>query len=375
MERRDVIIVGAGIAGASVGYFLAGAGDLVLLEREDHPGYHATGRSAALFTETYGNAVVRALTRASRRFLESPPAGFAEMPLLTPRGLLYVGGADQQDTLTRKHRDLSGSSRGVRRLSPKEIRALCPILRADHAAGGLLEPDCSDIDVAALHHGFLAGVRRHGGRIVTDAEVRSLRRDPQYGWVAETNRGPFAAPVMVNAAGAWADAIAGLGGIQPAGLTPLRRSVVTVDAPDGVDPDGWPMIVDADETFYFKPDAGRLLVSPGDETPSPPCDAQAEEIDIAIAVDRLETATTLQVRRIGHSWAGLRTFAVDRTMIVGFDPAAKGFFWLAGQGGYGVQTAPFLGRIAAAMIAGKDPKADLAAAGLAADRLAVQRLR
>ncbi|UCH73996.1 MAG: FAD-binding oxidoreductase, partial [Rhodospirillales bacterium] len=353
----------------------AGAGELVLLEREDHPGYHATGRSAALFTETYGNAVVRALTRASRRFLESPPAGFAETPLLTPRGLLYVGGADQQDTLTRKHRDLSGSSRGVRRLSPTEVRALCPILRDDHAAGGLLEPDCSDIDVAALHHGFLAGVRRHGGRIVTDAEVRSLRRDPQHGWVAETNRGPFAAPVMVNAAGAWADAIAGLGGIRPAGLTPLRRSVVTVDLPDGVDPDGWPMVVDADETFYFKPDAGRLLVSPGDETPSPPCDAQAEEIDIAIAVDRLETATTLQVRRIGHSWAGLRTFAVDRTMIVGFDPAAKGFFWLAGQGGYGVQTAPFLGRIAAAMIAGKDPKADLAAAGLAADRLAVQRLR
>jgi D-arginine dehydrogenase len=375
MEQCDVMIVGAGIAGASAGYFLAASHRVALLEREDHPGYHATGRSAALFTETYGNASVRALTRGARAFFEAPPDGFAETKLLTPRGLLYIGREDQREALERSFRELSGLTRGIRRISPREAGELCPILRGDHVAGALLEPDCMDIDVAALHQGYLGGVRARGGRIVTDAGVRSLRPDARHGWIAHTALGEFAAPIVVNAGGAWADEIAALAGVRPAGLTPKRRTAMLLDAPAGLDPSAWPMVVDADEAFYFKPDAGRLLLSPADETPSPPCDAQPEEIDMALAVDLVEKATSLRVRRITHKWAGLRTFAADGTMIAGFEPGVAGFFWLAGQGGYGIQTSPSMGRIAAAMIAAADVPADLSEAGIAVETLAIQRLR
>lgn len=375
MENCDVIIIGAGIAGASAGYFLADSHRVVLLEREDQPGYHSTGRSAALFTETYGNAAVRALTRGARRFFEAPPGGFSSTPLIAPRGLLYIGRAEQQETLDRRCLELSRLTRDVRRLSGEAARALCPILRDGYVAGAVVEPHCMDIDVAALHHGFLAGVRARGGRVVVDAEVRSLARQDSQGWVAQTRQGAFSAPVVIDAAGAWADGVAALAGVRPLGLTPRRRTVVLLDVPDGTDPTAWPMVVDADEGFYFKPDAGRLLLSPADETPSPPCDARPEEIDIAIAVDRLEAATILRVGRVAHEWAGLRTFTADRTMVVGFEPGAEGFFWLAGQGGYGIQTAPSLGRIAAAMIAGCGLPEDLAELGIDEGMLAARRLR
>lgn len=375
MERCDVIIVGGGIAGASAGYFLGKSHGVILLEREDQPGYHSTGRSAALFTETYGNAAIRALTRGARPFFEAPPEGFAETPLLSPRGVMFIGRGDQQDTLDQMFRDVSGLAPGVRRLTADQTLAFCPVLRGDYVAGAMLEPDCMDIDVAALHQGYLKGIRAQGGRIVTDAGVETLQPDPQGGWVARTAQGDFAAPVVVNAAGAWADELAVLAGIRPAGLTAKRRTAMLLDAPAGMDPSAWPIVVDADEEFYFKPDAGRLLLSPADETPSPPCDAQPEEIDIAVAVDRVEKAATLEVRRIAHKWAGLRTFAPDKTLIAGFDPDAPGFFWLAGQGGYGIQTSPSMGRIAAALIAGGDIPADLAALGITAGTLDVGRLR
>jgi D-arginine dehydrogenase len=210
---------------------------------------------------------------------------------------------------------------------------------------------------------------------VTGAGVDSLRPDARHGWIAHTALGEFAAPIVVNAGGAWADEIAALAGVRPAGLTPKRRTAMLLDAPAGLDPSAWPMVVDADEAFYFKPDAGRLLLSPADETPSPPCDAQPEEIDMALAVDLVEKATSLRVRRITHKWAGLRTFAADGTMIAGFEPGVAGFFWLAGQGGYGIQTSPSMGRIAAAMIAAADVPADLSEAGIAVETLAIQRLR
>jgi D-arginine dehydrogenase len=375
MERCDAIIIGAGIAGASAGHFLAASHRVVVLEREDQPGYHATGRSAALFTETYGNAAIRALTRGARRFFEAPPLGFSQAPLLAPRGLLYVGRADQQHTLDRRFTELSRLTQDVRRISREEALALCPILRDGHVTGALLEPRCMDIDVSALHQGFLAGVRAQGGRIVADAEVRSLTPARQRGWIAQTAQGTFAAPVVVNAAGAWADGVAALAGVAPLGLTPRRRTVVLLEMPAGTDSSTWPMVVDADEAFYFKPDAGRLLLSPADETPSRPCDAQPEEIDIAIAVDRLEKATTLRVGRVGHKWAGLRTFTADRTMVAGFEPGAGGFFWLAGQGGYGIQTAPSMGRVAAALIAGGGMPVDLAELGIDEGTLAARRLR
>ncbi len=375
MDHFDVMIVGAGIAGASAGFFLAATHRVVLLEREDQPGYHATGRSAALFTETYGNASIRALTRGARRFFEAPPDDFAATPLLAPRGLLYIGRADQRDPLERRYHELSDRGADIRRIAADEARDLCPILRREPLAAALLEPDCMDIDVAALHQGYLKGLRARGGRVLTDAAVRSLRFDAGRGWIAETPQGAIAAPVVVNAAGAWADEIATLAGVPPVGLTPLRRTALLLDLPDGMDAGGWPMIVDADEAFYFKPDAGRLLLSPADETPSPPCDARPDDIDVATAVDRLERATTLQVRRVGHKWAGLRTFAPDRSLIAGFDPAAAGFFWLAGQGGYGIQTSPAMGRIAAATIAGAGMPADLAELGVTMAMLDVRRLR
>jgi D-arginine dehydrogenase len=374
LEKFDAIIVGAGIAGASAGYFLSETHKTLLLEREDQPGYHSTGRSAALFTETYGNAAIRALTTGARAFFESPPAGFTEAPLLKPRGLLFVGRPDQQALLDRQFEEVSALARSVRRVSAAECRELCPLLREEYVAGGLAEPDCMDIDVASLHQGYLKGIRARGGRIATDAEVRRIEAIPG-GWKVECRAGAFAAPVLVNAAGAWADIVGEMAGLPPLGLLPKRRTVARIDAPDGIDSASWPMVVDADEELYFKPDAGGLIVSPADETPSPACDAQPEEIDIALAIDRLEKMTTVSVRRPTHRWAGLRTFAPDKTLVAGFEPAAPGFLWLAGQGGYGIQTSPSMGRIAAAMVRRDDFPPDLTDLGLVGEILGVERLR
>lgn len=374
-DRFDIIIIGAGIAGASAGYFLSESRKVLLLEREDQPGYHSTGRSAALFIEIYGNDSVRALTTGAKPFFESPPAGFSEVPLLTPRGVMFVGRADQQTTIDRLLDDALPHSRTVRRLSAAETLARCPVLQADYLAGGLEEPACMDIDVAGLHQGFLNGLRARGGRVVTNAEARKLARLPGGGWAVDTPAGQFQASVLVNAAGSWADEIAKLAGVQPVGLVPKRRTAMLIDPPEGIDISAWPMVLDADEGLYFKPDAGKLLLSPADETPSPPCDAQPDEMDIAIAVDRLEKVTTLTVRRISHKWAGLRSFAPDMSLIAGFEPDGEGFFWLAGQGGYGIQTSPSMGRIAAALIGGEEFPSDLAALGLDQQVLGVERLR
>lgn len=374
-QQFDVIIVGAGIAGASAGFFLSESRRVVLLEREDQPGYHATGRSAALFTETYGNASIRALTTGARPFFQSPPDGFAGAPLLTPRGLLFVGRADQQDVLDRQYEEVSRLAREVRRITAAESLAICPVLREEYVAGALVEPDCMDIDVASLHLGFLKGLRGRGGRVVTSAEVKQLSAAPGGGWLADTPAGRFTAPVLVNAAGAWADTLAGLAGLPPLGLIPKRRTGILIDSPVGIDCAAWPMVIDADEELYFKPDAGKLLLSPADATPSPPCDAQPEELDIAIAIDRLEKMTVLDVRRPSHKWAGLRTFAPDKTLVAGFEPGGDGFFWLAGQGGYGIQTSPSMGRVAAALITGKEFPPDLTILGLCEEVLGVERLR
>jgi len=374
-EQFDIVIVGAGIAGASAGYFLSESYRVAVLEREDQPGYHTTGRSAALFIEIYGNDSVRALTTGAKPFFETPPAGFCDAPLLTPRGVMFVGRTDQQAAMERQYDEASTHSRTVRRLSAAEALARCPVLRADYLAGGLEEPVCMDIDVAGLHQGYLKGLRARGGKVVTNSEARELTPGPGGGWVVETPAGRFQAAVLVNAAGAWADEVAELAEVRPVGLIPKRRTAMLIDPPEEVDISAWPMIVDADEELYFKPDAGKLLLSPADETPSPPCDAQPDEMDVAVAVDRLEKLTTLTVQRISHKWAGLRTFAPDESLIAGFDSDKEGFFWLAGQGGYGIQTSPSMGRIAAALIAGDKFPPDLAALGLGKDVLGVERFR
>jgi D-arginine dehydrogenase len=358
----DIAVIGGGIAGAAAAANLAPHASLLVLERESQPGYHATGRSAALFSEIYGNASIRALTRGSRAFLLAPPAGFAESPLVSPRGALYVASAGQLKALD-EFASLPDVAVGTRRVDAIEARALSPSLRDGYVAAGVYEPDAQDVDVHALHQGYLRWLRGRGGKLVNSAGVTSLRRDDD-GWAIGTHAGIFHARLVVNAAGAWADEIAGLAGAAPIGIQPLRRTAFMVDAPAGSDADRWPMTIDIDEQFYFKPDAGRLLLSPADETPSAPCDAMPEDLDIAIAVDHIEQATTLSITHVRQKWAGLRSFVADRSPVIGYDPQVADFFWIAALGGYGIQTAPAVGRLAAALVQRQPAPADLLELGL-----------
>jgi D-arginine dehydrogenase len=373
MTDTDVIVIGAGIAGASVAAHLAETRRVVLIEREDRPGYHSTGRSAALFTEIYGNPVIRALTRASRRFLFNPPPSFTDGPLTHPRGCLYIATAAQMESL-RQFQALPDIAPATKTVSVAEARRLCPVLRDDYVAGALLEADSSDIEVHALHQGYLRLFRQRNGRLVNDAEVRAVQRAGP-GWSVHAGAQVLTAPLVVNAAGAWADEIAALAGIARVGLVARRRTAVLVDPPPGVAVNAWPFVNDIDEQFYFKPEAGSLFLSPADETPVPPGDAQPDEWDVATAVERVEAATTLQITRLKARWAGLRTFAPDRSPVVGFSPQSEGFFWLAGQGGYGIQTAPALSRAAAALALGLELPEDLLAAGVRAADMSPARFK
>lgn len=365
----DVAIVGAGIAGASAAYFLAPHASIIVLEREEQPGYHTTGRSAALFAESYGNASVRALTRASRAFFTTPPAGFSSAPLLAPRGHLIFSRADQKPELETAAAEMEATGVRIERLSGAQVRALVPALRESHAHAGVLDPGAQDVDVHALLHGFLRGARAQGAQIHSNAALQAAEFSGQR-WRLATTAGEFSAGILVNAGGAWADEVARASGVSALGLSPLRRTVIVFDCARHVGAHGWPMAVSADESLYFRPEAGGFLASPADETPSPPCDAQPEELDLALVIDRLQTATTFDVRRIRAKWAGLRTFAADRSLVAGFDLRQPAFFWLAGQGGYGIQTAPAMGVLAAAVIGGRGTPWELAEHGVNADGLA-----
>lgn len=374
MQSCDFLVIGAGMAGVSAGYELASLGRTVVLEREAWPAYHATGRSAAHFTETYGNATIRRLVRAGRAFLESPPEGFTDQPLLIPRGLILLASPGREGALEEALAEAQRLTPSVRALSIDEAVARVPILRRERVAAAFHEPDSRDMDVHALHQGFLRGMKARGGELVGGAEVRRIEH-AQRGWTVETSNGVFQAAVVINAAGAWADIIAEMAGAAPLGLVPKRRTVLIIDPPAGLDITAWPLVVDVDETLYFKPDAGRLLVSPADATPCPPSDAQPEEIDIATGAARLEEMTSLTVTRIANKWAGLRTFAQDGSPVMGMDERVEGFFWLAGQGGYGIKTSPALARCTAALLDGKDLPEDILALGLTQDDLSPRRLR
>ncbi|HKF71573.1 MAG TPA: FAD-binding oxidoreductase [Stellaceae bacterium] len=369
----DFLIIGGGIAGASAGYFLAERGRVLMLEREDSLGYHSTGRSAALYTETYGNAAIRALTVCSGPFFRDPPAGFTEHPLLAPRGVLMAAPPEGEAKFRAAVAEAQHHAPTVRAISQKEALRLCPVLRPEWFRFAFHEPDAMDMDVHAIHQGFLRGLRARGGTIVTGAEVQAISRQAS-DWNATTRAGDFAAPIVINAAGAWADEVARLAGVRPVGLVPKRRTAFIIDLPAGTDAAAWPVVGDVDETFYFKPEAGRLLVSPADETPVPPCDVQPEEMDVAEAAHRLEARTRIAVTRVVRKWAGLRSFVRDKTPVVGHAPEAPGFVWLAGQGGYGIQTSPSMGRVAAALATGCDLPADLVARGLTATDLLPDRL-
>jgi D-arginine dehydrogenase len=379
-QDADIIVIGGGIAGVSAASALAeGGARVVLLEMEEQLAYHSTGRSAAVFFENYGPLAVRALTRAGRGFFERPPAGFVEHPLVTPRGVLILAEPGQEADL--EHWFGEGST--MVPMSAGEALAKVPLLRPERVMAAAWEQDAQDIDVHALHGGFVRRFRAAGGRIVTKAEVRELTPGVG-GWTAVSAAGAFSAPVVVNAAGAWADVVAERAGLGTLGLVPKRRTAIIVNGPgDGrgdaaesaVDSSTWPVTGDAPHNWYLRPEAGgKLLVSPADETPVPPCDVQPEEIDIAITVDRFERAVDLPVKRVEHAWAGLRTFAPDEALVIGFDPRAEGFFWLAGQGGYGIQTSPAASRLTAGLIRDGKVPGELETAGVDRAALAPERL-
>ena len=376
MQHADVLIIGAGIAGASLAWRLARAGQrVVLLEREAQPGMHSTGRSAAMFMESYGPPGVRALTRASRDFYLHPPADFADVPLLTPRRALFVATAAQRAALDALRTELAASGTSVMLLNSKQLAQEAPALQADLFDGGLLDASGFDIDVNALLQGFLRGARQAGARLWLNTHaVAAARADD--GWRLTLNDGQVVqARVVVNSAGAWADQVAALLDAAPIGLSPKRRSAFTFHPPAGVDVSGWPMVADVDETWYFKPDAGQLLGSPANADPVAPHDVQPEELDIALGIHRIEAATTLAIARPTATWAGLRSFVPDGEIVIGFDDACPGLFWLAAQGGYGIQSAAGASALAAGLVMGEPLTDELRRHGVDPRIVAPGRLR
>lgn len=369
MEKADIIVIGAGIAGASAAAELAADASVTVLEMEAQPGYHATGRSASYFAAAYGKPVIREITASCESFFLQPPDGFTEADLMRPRDCMFFAREDQAGSLRAMHAEYPG----LEPLDPDAVRKRVPIFSETYLHGALREPRGGDLDVDALLQGYLRQCRRRGGQLLNDHRVDSLEWRGGT-WRVSAGGRVFQAPVVVNAAGGWVDRVAGMAGLGPLDIRPLRRTALTIDPPRGVEVHDWPEMMDVDEEFYFKPDAGQILLSPADETPTDPCDAQPEDLDVAVAVDRFERATGLDIRRVNHSWAGLRTFAPDRVLVAGFDPRASGFFWLAGQGGYGVATSPALARLSRYLITGTEPEGDFAILPTRAVQLAPDRL-
>lgn len=350
-ESADVLVIGGGIAGLGVAAMLSGEARVIVLEAEPMPCFHSSGRSAAVYIKSYGPPGVRAATVAAEPFFLEPPEGFADAPLVKPRGLLFLdpegGGLDA----------LLAETPGLVRVTPEEAAERCPVLRTDRIVDAVWEEDAQDLDVDLITGGFRRMMRAGGGHLVTSARVEALRREGGL-WIAETKAGSFAAPVLVNAAGAWASQVAAMAGAAPIRVQPKRRSAAVVPPPAGTDAKDWPLFTDAKETWYAKPSAGKLIVSPADAEPMEPCDAWPDDMVVAEGLHRFSEAVTFEVTRVERTWAGLRSFAPDGEPLVGFDSRAEGFFWLAGQGGYGVQTAPAISALAAALISGAAPAID-----------------
>ena len=370
-HSADILVIGAGIAGASAAFGLAPRRRVVVLEREAQPGYHTTGRSAAQFAEAFGNNVIRRLAMASRGFFERPPAGFASRPVMTPRASLVVARPGQETELEAERKACAGLGVSVDLLDEAGCRRLFPPLVEGVYSGGLNEPGAGDLDVDAILNGYLRGARAAGAGLVVGAEVGGLERKDGL-WRATTPSGDFRAPIVIDAAGAWADVVAGLAGVRPLCLVPKRRTAFVFAAPV-VDSSSWAHTGDADETWYVKPQPGAFMASLSDATPSPPCDAWPEDLDVAQAAYNIEQATSLRIGRPGRAWAGLRSFLPDGAPAAGFAPDAEGFFWLAGQGGVGILTSPAMGRAAAGLIETGDLPAELRDLGLTAKALGTAR--
>jgi D-arginine dehydrogenase len=350
MSGFDVIIIGAGIAGASLAAELGYERSVLLLETESAPGYHSTGRSAAFWSECYGGPGVQPLTAASGNFLAQPCPDFASAPLMTPRGAIHIGSECHQNLANKICLDFSDQKISIRQINGSEIFEMIPGVRPEWNIG-VYEPDCCDIDVAALHYSYLRQAKRRGVKLLCDA--RCLRAVNVSGeWLVDTEKGSFSSKTLVNAAGAWADGVAEIAGVKPIGIRPFRRTIVQLSIESKLSP-AIPLVIGLDESFYFKSNTdGTLWLSPHDETPSSACDVAPEEIDVAMAVDRFQQVVDWKLGRMEHKWAGLRNFAPDRLPVIGPDPAMPEFFWLAGQGGFGIQTAPATAKLAASLILG-----------------------
>jgi D-arginine dehydrogenase len=369
IQTVEAIVIGAGMAGATAAAHLAPRFRVALLEAEESAGYHATGRSAAIWIRNYGSPDARILTAASRAFFDAPPPGFAEASLIQARDVLHLAPPAQVAHLEAM---IAGGA-DIRSLSLKDAHTMVPALRPGYAVMAAIETDCFDLDVAAIHQGFLKLVRGLGGAVAQRHRAGRIWREAGL-WHAEASTGTtFRAPVLVDAAGAWGDEVAALAGVRTLGLQPKRRTACIID-PGDHDCAGWPLVGDVDHSWYVRPEARRkLMVSPADETDSAPLDAQPDEIDVAIAIDRMQQALDIPVGRIEHKWAGLRSFTPDRGLAIG-EGSEPGFFFMLGQGGYGIQTAPAAGRLLASLVAGEAPDADVAAAVPLCDPRRFERL-
>ncbi|HEX8214008.1 MAG TPA: FAD-dependent oxidoreductase [Allosphingosinicella sp.] len=351
--RVDIAIVGAGIAGASLAAEAAPHASVLLVEAEDQPGYHSTGRSAAFWSETYGGPLIQPLTSASGPLLAEPAAEFHEGSFLKRRGAIHIADNAGLPALARLASEFEGSSIALQEASREDLAARIPGLRQGWTAG-LLESGCADIDVAALHGAYLRAARRGGAALTTGARLRQAERQAE-GWRLATSAGTFEARLLVNAAGAWADEVAAMAGVEALGIRPYRRTIVQLRVGPPA-PADLPLVIDASGRFYFKPEAGgRLWLSPHDETPCAASDCAPEELDVALAIERLQQVVDWQVERVEHSWAGLRSFAPDRLPVYGFAPGQPDFFWCAGQGGFGIQTAPAAAKLASALLLSHAP--------------------
>jgi len=371
----DYLIIGGGIAGASAGYALAGKGKVILLEKESQTAYHSTGRSAAIYTTTYneGDPILRALVLASADHLKNPPDGFTDHDLLRPRQMLHIAPKENHEKLAALYKSLMDIKADVSLINKDQLQQILPLLSPDYAHEAILENGIADMDVHALQEGYMRAMRQNGAKILTSKTVKNIRRDKGL-WRVQAGNDTYEAPVVINAAGAWVDDIAAMAGVRKIGIQPLRRTAILVSPPENTDVKDWPFVMEAVDGFYFKPDAGKILISPADANPSEPCDAQPEEMDVAYAAHYLENALNFKVEKIDHRWAGLRNHVKDGHPVVGFAPDADGFFWLAAQGGFGVKTSPALGRITAALVQGQPLPQDIQDLGLTESHIGVSRL-
>ena len=372
MDSVDVVVIGGGIAGTSIAAELAADRSVYLLEAERQLGMHSTGRSAAMFMETYGGETVQALAKASRSFFEEPPPLF-ERELLRPRAALYVASTGHGEALRRRYVDTVGAVSGLRLVEPNAVKQLQPLLREGYPELAMIEPNAMEVDIDLLQQGYVRTLRSLGGEIRLGSRFAAAVSEG-HGWIVTDSLGvQLRCQSLVNAAGAWCDDVATAAGVAPIGIQPRRRTMFTLTAADHPKLATLPFTLATDGSFYFKPESGRLLCSPDDEIPQPPGDAKPDDLDVARGLDAISAATTIASRRVQHAWAGLRSFVADRAPAIGHAAGTENFFWFVGQGGYGVQIAPAAARVAAAMFHGRPIGSELRRFGIEESALSATR--